>query len=134
LEISSEKGVGTKVTISLRLMLKKFEKEVAQINNKIIKEEEDKVAQAIMNKQMLVLYKSSVDSDGDIQRKVSEILSEGNNTAILSAPKKDGWGWEDGAYGQRSPTKNRGRSSCLFTPGEVFGESKEFENYSRMGS
>jgi hypothetical protein len=126
LEISSEKGVGTKVTISLRFMLKKFEKEVAQITKKIIKEEEDKVTEAIMYKQMLVLYKSSVDSDGNTRPKVSEILSEGDNAAIIDVPKKDGWGWENGTYGQRSPLKKRRRSSCQFSPGEVFGKSQEF--------
>lgn len=134
MEISSEKGVGTKVTISLRLMLKKFEKEVAQITKKIIKEEEDKVTEAIMYKQMLVLYKSSVDSDGNTRPKVSEILSEGENAAILDVPKKDGWGWEDGTYGQLSPLKKRRRSSCQFSPGEVFHKSQEFEDYSRIAS
>jgi hypothetical protein len=111
LEISSEKGVGTRVTINLKLMLKKYEKEVEEINNDIIKEEEHKMAQAIMNKQMLVIYKSSVGSNGDAKEKGDTNLSEGDNLAGLRVPKKDGWGWKGKTYGQHSPLENRRRSS-----------------------
>jgi hypothetical protein len=110
LEISSEKGVGTRVTINLKLMLKKYEKEFEEINNDIIKEEEYKMAQAIMNKQMLVIYKSSVGS-GDAKEKGDANLSEGDNLAGLGVPKKDGWSWEGKNYGQHSPLENRRRSS-----------------------
>jgi hypothetical protein len=137
LKISSEKGVGTRVTICLKLMLKKYEKEVEEINNDIIKEEEYKMAQAIMNKQMLVIYKSSQDSDGDPKGKGDEYLSK-ENVADHEVPKKDGWGWEGKTYGQHSPLNNQRRSSGTYSLGQEMRNSKgsprEFVDPSRIAS
>ena len=138
MEISSEKGVGTKVTISLKFMLKKNEKQVEKINNDIIKEEEYKMAQAIMNKQMLVIYKSSVGSNAEAKARGDSNLSEFDNLACLGVPKKDGWGWEGQTYGQHSPMKNRRRSSGTHSQGQGIGNPLgpigELVNLSRMAS
>ena len=138
LEISSEKGVGTKVTISLKFMLKKNEKQVEKINNDIIKEEEYKMAQAIMNKQMLVIYKSSVGSNAEAKARGDSNLSEVDNLACLGVPKKDGWGWEGQTYGQHSAMKDQRRSSGTHSQGQGIGNSLrpfgEFVNLCRMAT
>ena len=138
MEISSEKGVGTKVEISLKLMLKKYEKQVEKINNDIIKEEEYKMAKAIMNKQMLVIYKCSVDSNGDGNERGDANLSDGDNLVGLGVPKKDGWGWEGKTYGQQRPRNNRRKSSGTHSQGQgkrnSLGPIGGFVNLSRMAS
>ena len=79
-----------------------------------------------MNKQMLAIYKDSVDSDSDAKGKGDENLSEGGGLPDLGAPKKDGWEWEGKPCRHRARGEIRRRSSNTYCPGQEVENSKQY--------
>jgi hypothetical protein len=128
LEISSEKGVGTKVTIWLKLMQKRNEKEVGEINVGIIKEEEDKVATAIINNQMDMIWKSCMYPDSATGGKGSGGNHSDPENLFEEAPEKDSLNWK-GVIGKED--------SCGWKLGSGIGPStfgSGFGSMSILGS